>query len=426
MNLIDEFIDAYEDDLIYILEAQKALFTHPLKFVYEKAAIASFTRVYIVTAVNEIEIIIKKWADKDYRNILSVYFSEKSTNGERVNALYSAFKKAGINVDLEIFKDYLALKYLRNTIVHGEWREGEKEWITERGFPNDVREFNEEHFNRVKEVVLNMEFYIFLAIFPTTSDKLIRLREEDKRTYKDYGILKFIDLYKIIWKNLERIDNYIYQDILNVVSSPQYYWASGLSEEEIDSMSQDEQIRLLYLAAYRAGKAEHSSLVKHRSLASDTLGFWRIYWDWTVSRGLNEDKIKQALQIIRDPNFPLEEKIWSIAGFSEKENFEKFLSEIWETLKEKIPYSREEISEAFFIGKLAYKLFPNLTPLFLFTLRLPIVDPENVNLYFQEAQRIYNALLLRFSWYECVERNERFIPKNLDLCLKICEEFLKE
>jgi len=425
VKLTDEFIEAYKDDLIYILGAQRALFTHPLKSVIDKkSAIASFARIYIVTAVNGIEVKMKKW--KEHSKILEAYFSEKSTDEERIGALYSAFQKAGINVDFEIFKDYLALKYLRDAIIYGEWIEHKKEWIAQRGFPTNIGKFTEEHLERAKEVVLNMMNYIFHAVFSMKSEKLIRLKEETKKTYKDYGILNVTDLYEIIWNNLGRIDDYIYQDILKVVCSPEYYWASGLSEEQIDSLEHNEKIRLLYLSAYRAGINGHPLLAQHRSLAKDAFVFWLMYWDWVVSQGLNENKIKQALKILRDPNFPVEEKIWSISDLTEREQFEESLNKILENLKIKIPYSIGEISEALFVGKLAYKLFPDITPLTLFTMRLPVIDPENANLYWQEAQRVYDALLLAFTWYECVERNERYVPEKLDLCLKIYKEFFKE
>ena len=423
--LNDEFIDAYSDDLIYILEARRALFTHPLMSVSEKIADASFSRLYLVTAVSGVEIAMKKWSHRSV--ILNSYFSEKSTMEERINALYSAFQRVGINVDVEIFKDYLALRYLRDTILNGEWKEDEKAWVRERNFPTDIREFTKEHFARIHEIVENMMHYVFLANFPVKekSEKLIRLEGEKSKIDDTTKILKVSELYRIIWRNLEVIDNYIYQDILKIVTSSEYYWATGLSQEQIESLEDDEKIRLFYLSAYRAGKDNHPLLVKHRSLADEAFVFWQKYWDWVVSRGLSEGKIKQALQVLRDPNFPVGLEIWPMAGFTDRNKFEILLNEAWENIKEKIPFNKEIILEALFAGKLAYDLFPNSTPLTLFTMRLPIVNPQNIALYWQEAQRVYDALMLKNSWYECVERNERYKSQTLDLCIKLYEEYQK-
>jgi len=118
-------------------------------------------------------------------------------------------------------------------------------------------------------------------------------------------------------------------------------------------------------------------------------------------------------------------EIWPMAGFTDRNKFEILLNEVWENIKEKIPFNKEIILEALFAGKLAYDLFPNSTPLTLFTMRLPIVNPQNIALYWQEAQRVYDALMLKNSWYECVERNERYKSQKLDLCIKLYEEYQK-
>lgn len=52
---------------------------------------------------------------------------ENVSNGERVSSLCEAFRVAGIRVDRQLFDDYRAIKDLRNTIVHGRWKEHEKE-----------------------------------------------------------------------------------------------------------------------------------------------------------------------------------------------------------------------------------------------------------------------------------------------------------
>ena len=88
---------------------------------------------------------------------------ENVSNGDRVASLYEAFCEAGIQVDRQVFDDYLAIKYLRNTIVHGRWKNHEKEWLDRRGFPTATRKLTKEHLDRIEHVNQNMMLYIFLT-----------------------------------------------------------------------------------------------------------------------------------------------------------------------------------------------------------------------------------------------------------------------
>jgi hypothetical protein len=420
MKLTNEFIEAYENDLIYILRSRHAILTHPLMSSNKELVDTSATRLFIVTAVNSIEITLQEWQKQDRSGVLGKYFSEHTTNGKRVQSLCSAFKRAGYDVDQEIFDDYLAIKYLRNIIVHGRWKDYELAWIEKRGFPTKIQDFTNEHLNRIYKVIQIMMEYVLSAVFGLKSGRFTEVISEIQESH---GILKISDLNKIIWFNLERIDDYIYQDIIKVVTSEEYNWAKNLSETQLKEMDRDEAIRLLYLSAWRAGRDNHPLLSRHRSLASEALSFWHRYWEWAVlPQGLNEDRINNALQILADPNFPIELEVWSAAGFLEKEKFDELLNNTWKDMEKKVLWDKQKISDAFFIGKLAYELFPNITPLILFTMRLPIVDPDNINTYWREANQAYKAVRLGLAWYECVELKSRYTPNRQDFCLKILEE----
>jgi len=45
------------------------------------------------------------------------------------------------------------------------------------------------------------------------------------------------------------------------------------------------------------------------------------------------------------------------------------------------PLTGEQIIDALRVGKLAYDRMPNITPVTLFSVRLPLVDPENTQAY---------------------------------------------
>lgn len=80
---------------------------------------ASACRLLAVFIIDGIEMMLHQWRARDHQQILDVYFKGRHPNGERVRALCDAFQHAGITVDPQVFLDYLAIRYLRNTIVHG-------------------------------------------------------------------------------------------------------------------------------------------------------------------------------------------------------------------------------------------------------------------------------------------------------------------
>jgi hypothetical protein len=146
---------------------------------------------------------------------------------------------AGIPVDEEVFSDYLAIKYLRNSIVHGRWHEHEKEWLHQRGFPTDARRLSTKHLHKIDHVTQNMMFYIFLTGVggprsreaaippPTKPEKLLRLDETATLRADDRGILKIRDLDRIIWNNLERINSLLWHSIEKTVSTAPYEWPAS-------------------------------------------------------------------------------------------------------------------------------------------------------------------------------------------------------
>lgn len=151
---IGEFIDTYSDDLIYLHSGRAALLTHPLRddYAFAEYLDASFCRMLAVFVIGSIEAMLESWRDRDRVRVLEKYFMDSVRNGDRVSSLYEAFRDAGIQVDRQVFDDYLAIKYLRNTIVHGRWKEHEKEWLDSHGFPTDTRKLTKEHLDRLEHV----------------------------------------------------------------------------------------------------------------------------------------------------------------------------------------------------------------------------------------------------------------------------------
>src|SRR5262245_26730190 len=174
-----EVIEAYFDDLLYLDAARSALLTHPLRPESKWYCDMETCRLLAVWMIDCMEVILETWRDQEPGGVLDAYFAERNTNGARVTSLYKAFHNAGIPVDRQVFDDYLAIKYLRNSIVHGRWKENEKEWLDGQGFPTDSRNLTKAHLDRINNVHMNMFWYALSAFkgAPTAAkpDKLIKL-----------------------------------------------------------------------------------------------------------------------------------------------------------------------------------------------------------------------------------------------------------
>jgi hypothetical protein len=405
---VSEFIDTYSDDLIYLHEARRALLTHPLSehYAFSDHSDASFCRITAVFVVGAIEAMLADWREqrRDETKILDRYFEQGVKNGDRVRNLYQAFRDAGIEADEQIFDDYLAIKYLRNTIIHGRWHEHEKEWLDRRDFPADARKLTTDHLHKMDHVVQNMMFYIFLtghvrpiasaataSVTPSSNtkpQKLVRLDEAATKRIDDPGILKLRDMERIIWSNLERMNSMLYHAVEETVTHAPYEWTGRRELHEIEALGHTERKRLFYLAARRAGEDNYERLARHREMAREALGFWREYWARAVAgRGLDEAKIERATVELAQGS------------------------------------GGSGLVEALQVGKRVYEVVPNIMPVTLLTLYLPITDPENSEEYLLESDRARGALRLNRAWYARVERNRGPQDEGLDFYDDMREEF---
>lgn len=418
---ISEFIDNYSDDLINIYEARAAAYTHPLRgdYAFAEWLDASFCRILVVFVIGGIEAMLESWRARDTLGVLEKYFAKNISNSERITSLCKAFSGVGIQVDEQIFDDYLAMKYLRNTIVHSSWKEHEKVWLEARGFPTDTRKLTKEHLNKIEHVNQNMMFYIALAGLSNPNaprpEKLVKLDEAITHRKDDAGILRIRDINRIIWNNLERIDNYIYIDIEKSALIKQYAWSGGRSNLELESLGYEECKRLFYLAARRAGEEDYELLARHRDLAMEALEFWREYWQRAI--GPHEASIKSALEVFESHHFKPEIPLWSvIANVREDDAACQVVDQL---LPNVVSLTSDQVVHALRTGKAAYEIIPNIMPVRLLTVCLPIVDSRNTSAYLQEAERALDVFRLSRAWYECVEHQSRLMDKKLDFYVRM-------
>lgn len=422
---INEFIDAYSDDLINLHEARTAQLTHPLRgdFAFGNYVDASFCRVLAVFVIGGIETMLEAWRHRDRVNVLDKYFAPNVKNGDKVASLYQAYSDAGIPVDREVFNDYLAIKYLRNTIVHAKWKQHEREWLTARGFPIDTRKLTKEHLDRIEHVNQNMMLYIALTAIADPSapkpEKLVKLDETVTRRVDESGIIQYRDISRIIWMNLERIDCHINRDIEAVCAAEQF----GLNKSDLEGRPWQDVKRLYYLAARRAGEQNHPSLARHRQLASEAIAFWHDYWQRGAPAGsIDDHRIDKALAVLQSPHFRV------VGGtpwcpLLDEMPCDEARRLVDSVLKSDAPFTGEQVVDAMRIGHAAYHSLPNIMPVTLFALRLPIVDPENTAAYLREARRALRALKLNREWYSWVECRSPPGDDGLEFYEQMFEEF---
>jgi hypothetical protein len=205
MKNTPEFIDTYSDDLLYLMDFRDSHLTHPGKVVIDFLFQASISRIFCVFMVGNIEAMLENWKEKDTNNILAPYFN-KSSNEDRIKALTNNFKTNNINVDNNVLKQYLAIKYVRNTIIHSGWNENQKSFIEQQGFPIDTRNLKDEHLQLMYSVNIEMMKYIA----STQINGLVELGSYAKLpNIKKYFTKK--QLAGFLWNNLEKIHSLIYE-----------------------------------------------------------------------------------------------------------------------------------------------------------------------------------------------------------------------
>ena len=409
MAKVPEFIETYSDDVSYLIDAREVLLRHPFRTEMKTLCNASFCRMLAVFMIGSIEAMLQHWKERDQKGILEKYFKENASNGERVQSLYEAFKKAGINVDKEIFEDYLAIKYLRNIIVHARWKPHEKEWLKIRGFPTDTRKLSEKHWHRMLEVNQNMMMYIALAGIPELrkrlpKEKMIRIPIKQKEIKR--MIITRKDLPDVIYRNLANIASEIYQFIVKAATSKKYGWDREFSTKTLEKLAHRDAKKLFYMAAKRAVEENYEGTLSSRQLMKDAIFFWNLYKQETFAKNrIKLKEIKESLKILMKLH---QQKDYFKGPFfwDKKLPIEAKLEIINNCLKGYKGLSKIAIVKSLEIGELTYTFMPDITLVSLFAIYLPIIDPENARKLINEVRFILTAWKLREAWYLFIERHE--------------------
>lgn len=155
--MVSEFSDAYSDDQIYLEMLEGLINAHPVEAnTPDSIKYSSFCRLWAVMMVGGVECMIKEWAQHKPLLVDIYSYFENGSNANRIERLRSAFKLRGLNIEAEHFEDFLAVKYIRNAYVHGEWIETQRRYVIARGFPASLMSFEKSHFYRMKESYIHI------------------------------------------------------------------------------------------------------------------------------------------------------------------------------------------------------------------------------------------------------------------------------
>jgi hypothetical protein len=411
---VDEFTDTYSDDIAYLREARISLLTHPLRAEIPELCNASFCRMYAIIMIGSIEAMLDRWRDRDNFNILETYFAQDTSNRERLESLRNAFITNSINVKNDVFDDYLAIKYIRNAIVHADWKsksgrpkQEQLDWITDRKFPTDTRKLTEEHWQKMEWVNENMMFYIALTGMPGIHPRpdLIDVGASPRPLPDRSGIILPSQWPILYWSNLERISATISDQIQAAALTPQHCWAQGMTREEIEALPDREKKRRYYLAAQSAGRNCFEPLISLRGLADNASLCWSEYMRLVPEfQHLDHEPVRSIIKSLRTLH---EHKIMPKGGF-----FPEWSDDIPEVIRNEFikvslgtidVLTLDEVAEAHKLGAIAKRAIRNIIPLTLFSIQLPILVPDRMDEWSTNAAYIADVLEAGQSWYAFVE-----------------------
>lgn len=150
---MDEFLDCYSDDIIQLKEARKVMLALQKHEFSTQLCNATFCRIYIILLVGQVEMVLKHWRTRDGIPFEDLFdHNGKITNQQRVDRMVSVFRIHLMPTDPAILFDFLALRYIRNALIHSEWNEQQQAFVEERGFPIDARSFRNQDWIRIAEI----------------------------------------------------------------------------------------------------------------------------------------------------------------------------------------------------------------------------------------------------------------------------------
>jgi len=210
------FTEGYSDDLIYFGQIRKAYLTHPIiRGSVDKIWFDSYCcRNLATTIVGNIESMIEQWYLITEEEKLKILFRNlkggtKDIILNNTQIIEQLFRDNNIVIESRVVKKYIALKNLRNAVVHSDMSDNKIDVLNHDNIPTDVMDLSETNlldFYKINEKMMIYINKLALRGFIINSDVLNYL--------SSLGTLrKTINYFKVYYDNEEYFDvNQIYED----------------------------------------------------------------------------------------------------------------------------------------------------------------------------------------------------------------------
>lgn len=406
---LPEFTDTYSDDMIFLQTVRRSLLRHPLEVHLPLLLDATLARLYAVMLVGNVENSITQEAERTSDPRLAIYLSSNCANIEKVQALSEYLKdRLGSAVDAAILEEYLAIKYLRNGIIHSDRRKGNQaEYVTSHGLPLDSRELNLEHLHRFAQVDQAMIQYLgmshILGVLNVQGDTLELVGSRSNQIATDeavtapYSMGEFIRIHA---RNLEKTGT---------------CWMRILAGK--DGTSSPELVR-----EYRALSAEEPGVARVREWGRSAEYSWseivRLWPDDSVRRLVNDQDYRaELLQRVRSlakeeafPIAPLPSSAYTAFWREAVADDGSGADEYRPLFGGASSLTGSQLLECYAMGDVAYELVARSAMNWIWPLLAQNEDPKFVEV----ATTFIDLKELAYTWYSAIERHESFDAASLD------------
>lgn len=410
MNVqLPEFTDTYSDDMIFLQTVRRSLLRHPLEVHLPLLLDATLARLYAVMLVGNVENSIAQEAGRTSDPRLAVYLSSNCANTEKVQALSEYLQdRLGGAVDTAVLEEYLAIKYLRNGIIHSDRREGNQaEYVTSHDLPLDSRKLNLEHLHRFAQVDQAMIQYLgmshILEVLNVEGDTLGSIDSPsgqiatDEAVTAPYSVGEFIRIHV---SNLEKVGT---------------SWVRILAGK--DGLSPPDLVR-----EYRASSADDPGVARVREWGRSAEYSWNEIvrlWPDDSARRLVEDQDYRA-ELLQTVRSLAKEEAFPIAPLPSSAYTAFWREAVTDDGSGDNEYRRlfggassltgSQLLECYAIGDVAYELVARTAMNWIWPHLAQNDDPKVVEV----ATTFIDLKELAHTWYAAIERHESFDATALD------------
>lgn len=408
-------LENYEDIhgyvfLEYLRLGREALRSHPHFSVTYDHLNSAFCRLLIVAMVSAFEAALEAWSTwgPKTRQLWETYEKHKD-NGQRINALFDVFNSAGVQVDKSVLEKYLALKYLRNRIVHPKpWSEEQREIVLRQGFPAQYEDFltgfTENHWRLIWEVFWKMRNWVYQVGMADTDSGLLRLLADAPLPIPPLEarlqLIQPTDLPRVWLFNVKVVSAEIYRHMETTLQEPKY---AQEFFRRWDASMPGHQVSLLKMRICRdAAKEGFKTLTEDMKLTRQAFESWLVWWNATFeTERISAEHIAESLMVLKALHSQgryLPPIGWTLFTPAQ-------LDELIAGAFPDAPFPPSAITHALMVGKRSYDAGAIPAAKFL-TLRAPVVDIERTADYAREGIRALIAAELASWWYAYAESTQ--------------------